>query len=208
MKNEDLRMNILREWKFSDKIKIAEVDQYPADIHAKHIDNFIMDEVPMLPWQESLEENVRIKLKDLKNKLKDQYKLRLAILEDDKLIGWSLGWQDSFDQASFFMGASIVVPEKRRSGIYTALVNKILEITKEVGFQSVWSMHLMTNNPVIIAKLKLEFNISGLEINTLYGPLVKLTYHHRDLRKKALRFRAGAVGESEVLNLLSTKKKS
>jgi GNAT superfamily N-acetyltransferase len=201
-------VNILREWKFSEAIKIAEVDQYPTDIHAKHIDNFIMNDVPMLPWHDSLEENVKIKLKDLKSKLKDQYKLRLAVLENGELIGWSLGWQDSFDQASFFMGASIVVPEKRKRGIYTALVNKVLEVTKEAGFQTVWSMHLMTNNPVIIAKLKLGFNISGFEVNTLYGSLVKLTYHHSDLRKKALKFRAGAVGEKEIMDLLTAKMKT
>jgi hypothetical protein len=51
----------------------------------------------------------------------------------------------------------------------------------------------MTNNPVLIAKLKLGFSINGFEVNTRYGALVRLIYHHYEMKKNALKFRAGAI---------------
>jgi ribosomal protein S18 acetylase RimI-like enzyme len=100
------------------------------------------------------------------------------------------------------MGASVVIPEYQRQGLYSELIKKVFEITKEQGFQSIWSLHVMTNNPVIIAKLKMDFTIYGFEVNTRYGALVRLIYHHSEIKRKAIRFRAGAVKENEIHEVL------
>jgi hypothetical protein len=86
--------------------------------------------------------------------------------------------------------------------LYSALLKKVIEITKEKGFQSIWSLHVMTNNPVIIAKLKKDFTIFGFEVNTRYGALVRMVYHHSEIKRRALRFRAGAVNDNEVREAL------
>ena len=75
-------------------------------------------------------------------------------------------------------------------------------VKKDRGFQSVSSRHVMTNNPVLIAKMKLGFLVSGFEVTPVHGALIRLTYHHHEIRKAAARFRAGAIGETEVLRLL------
>lgn len=190
------------EWSLDNGITIAEIDTFPEEIYRTQLEEHLMGEYPMLPWREHLSENDVAKIKALRDKVQNRYDLRLALLDGDKLIGWSYGWQDVFDHSSFFMGASMVLQDYRRRGLYSELVKKVFEITKEVGFQSIWSTHVMTNNPVIIAKMRLGFTITGFESNVNYGNLVKLTYHHSDLRRRAAKFRAGAIGETEVLNML------
>ncbi|MCB0413752.1 MAG: GNAT family N-acetyltransferase [Bdellovibrionales bacterium] len=195
-------MKKLNEWNIQDNFCIAEVDEFPNELYRTQLNENLMNEYPMLPWRSQLDDIETEKVKKLKEKVKDKYELRLALLNEEELVGWTYGWQEVFDHTSFFMGASMVLPKLRRQGLYSKLVEKVLEITKELGFQSVWSSHIMTNNPVIIAKLRLGFTITGFESNVNYGNLVKLTYHHSELRKKATKFRAGAVKESEVLKLL------
>jgi len=154
----------------------------------------------MLPWRSGLNEDEIVRVKELEKNLKDKYQLRLAVLDQEQLVGWTFGWQDS--GTTFFMGASIILPEYRRKGLYSKLIEKVLEITNLKGFQTVTSCHIVTNNPVIIAKLKHGFSISSLEMDAVHGALVRLSYHHNALLKAAAKFRAGAVGEAKIKQLL------
>lgn len=122
------------------------------------------------------------------------------MLHNGELKGWSFGWQDSSE--TFFMGASAIAPELRRQGLYSQLVKCVLERTRALGFQTVSSCHILTNNPVIIAKLKLGFTVKGIEVDAVHGTLLRLNHHHNQLLNSASRFRVGAVGESEVRRLL------
>lgn len=195
-------MKIINRWKLKDYFSICEVDQYPDDLYKSQLQEHLMGEFPMFSWRKPLSNEEKEKVKKLAENIKGKYELRVALLKDDELVGWSYGWQEIFDSSSFFMGASLVLPEYRRKGLYSKLVNKVLEITKELGFQSVWSTHIMMNNPVIIAKLKMGFYINGFECNVNYGNLVKLTYHHSDFRQKVANFRAGAIKDDEARNLI------
>lgn len=198
-------MDILKQWKFDQNTIIAQVDKYPENVINEHVAEYMMHNVPSLPWRSQLDDSTTKKIKDLNSGTKDNYRLKLVVLEEKKIVGWSFGFQDTLDSSSYFMAGSVVLPERRREGLYTALVSKVLEITEKKGFQTVWSTHIMNNNPVLIAKLKLGFVINGFEVSTIYGALVKLTFNHSELRKKALNFRAGSVKETEIYSLLKKR---
>ena len=198
-------MDYLSKWPVKDDFSIVRVESLPTDIMRDQAKKYLGPEYPMLPKNFGLEQVTIEKLKELKNRLSGQYTLRLGLLHKDNLIGWTDGWQDSIEQDTFFMGASLVLPSFQMKGLYSALVKKVFEITKEDGFQSVSSLHVMTNNPVLIAKLKLGFSMYGFEVNTRYGALVRLIYHHSEIKKSALRFRAGAVNETEVIGALKNR---
>ncbi len=198
-------MDILKQWKFDQNTIIAQVDKYPENVINEHVAEYMMQNVPSLPWRSQLDDSAVKKLKQLHAGTKENYRLKLVALEGKQIVGWSFGFQDTLDSSSYFMAGSVVLPERRRQGLYSALVAKVLEITEKKGFQSVWSMHIMNNNPVLIAKLKQGFVINGFEVNTIYGALVKLTFNHSELRKKALNFRAGSVKETEIISLLKKR---
>jgi ribosomal protein S18 acetylase RimI-like enzyme len=101
-----------------------------------------------------------------------QYRLYLTAWKDEKLIGWSWGFQ--MNGMEFYMCNSAVFPEYRRKGIYTELMNKIITKAQEDGFQEITSRHHADNNAVIIPKLKTGFVIKGFEINPRFGLLVNL----------------------------------
>ena len=195
-------MKIINQWAIKNNYSVVEVDTFPKDIYKKLLNDYLLSEYPFLKWEQKLSDDEKEKIKELSGLNKDGFKLRLALLKGDELIGFSFGWQET--STTFFMAASLVIPEYRRSGLYTELVKKVLQITKEKGFQSVASFHIATNNPVIISKLKIGFFISGMQLDAIHGVLVKLIYHHNPLLNSAARFRAGAIGEVEVREMLSS----
>ncbi len=64
------------------------------------------------------------------------------------------------------------------------MLPKILQILKKQGFQKVTSRHSVTNNNVIVPKLKAGFVITGFEISEVFGLLIILTYYFNDTRRK------------------------
>lgn len=115
--------------------------------------------------------------------------LRIGAYCDGRLIGGTFGTRRG--DASFYMAQSVVHPEHRRRGIYSALVRAVLERTKQDGISKVESRHLSTNSPVLIAKLKLGFFISGFELDEAYGTIVRTCCFHDPARRDAMLFRSG-----------------
>lgn len=196
-------MEILKQHRISDSIILAEVDNFPLNLHQKQCSEWLLTKYPFLRWREHLQEESADRIKGLTENLKNAQKLRIGLFVDQELKGWTFGWQDSSE--SFYMGASAIAPELRRRGYYSELVCYVLKRTKELGFQTVSSNHILTNNSVIIAKLKLGFTIKGIEVDAIHGTLLRLNYHHNTLMKAAARFRAGAIGETEVLKNLCSE---
>lgn len=97
------------------------------------------------------------------------YRLRLYILKGNKKIGWFFGAQENFE--SFYMTNTGILKQYRNRGIYKKLLPVILQILKEKGFQKVTSRHSVTNNNVIVPKLKAGFVISGFEVSDAFGCL-------------------------------------
>lgn len=125
----------------------------------------------------------------LRDKLAEQFVFAVGIFHDDTFVGWHIGNQ--FKADTFEMSSTGILLEHRGRGLYTALIPTVLAHVRETGFQVVSSRHNMTNNAVIIAKLKAGFIISGFEVSDRFGTLVQLSYYFNPLRRKMMDVRVG-----------------
>jgi len=101
---------------------------------------------------------------------------------DDEPIGFSTGAMR--DPDTFFMEWTGILPDYQRQGIYTTFLHHLLLYLRELGYERVTSNHMGTNRPVLIAKLKAGFNVTGATLDERYGMLVWLAYFlHADRQK-------------------------
>lgn len=135
----------------------------------------------------SLEE--KEKSKALGSILRDMKEYYLVAKDGERIIGWSFGIQKS--QHDFYMINSAVFPEYRRRGIYTEMLHRAVDKIKEFGFQHIYSRHKMSNNNILIPKLKFGFVITGMEVTDMFGNLVQLSYYTNQKRKELLGVRMG-----------------
>jgi GNAT superfamily N-acetyltransferase len=112
-------------------------------------------------------------------------------------VGWSFGVQASGD--TFSMINTGILPDHQGRGVYTALLRRILEILKAEGFQVLVSRHVVTNNRVLVPKLKAGFVITHFELSDTFGLLVHLSYFFNPRRRKLLDFRAGQLAPDDEL---------
>ncbi|HEX8406609.1 MAG TPA: GNAT family N-acetyltransferase [Duganella sp.] len=112
---------------------------------------------------------------------------RLGAYDGEDLVGWTYGWLERNNV--FYMANSGVLPTHRRRGIYTSLLNAIREYALTQGVSTICSRHSVVNNPVIIAKLRAGFNVSGLSNSAQMGTLVELTLHLSTAREVMFRKR-------------------
>lgn len=185
--------------KSKEKYQIKRVKKLPETEYKKLHKKYLEGEYQILPWMDSLTASEKYKHNYLKNLTKDVYSLKYEIRFQKELIGWCYGWQDS-KGSDFYMASSLITPKHRKKGLYTQIVQLILEQTKKDGINSVRSRHLCTNNPIIIAKLKNGFMINGFEQDEVMGTLVRMVYYHNEKSKKASLFRAGKLSESDVFD--------
>jgi GNAT superfamily N-acetyltransferase len=199
-------MNIEQEWQLAPDIKACRVDRLPDDTYLEQINQYLLAPHPSLPWQRDLDDHRKQQLRQLRERVKQRYELRIALLHHEILIGWTYGWQDGNHTCDFYMAASLVLPAYRQRGLYRKMVEIVIQETKQQGFSTIRSRHIMTNNAVLIAKLKLGFIINGLEQDDSLGSLLRMVYHHDELRQQAQAFRSGVISHTNVLQaLLSTQ---
>jgi GNAT superfamily N-acetyltransferase len=98
---------------------------------------------------------------------------------------------EQLDGHTYMTGHAAVHLDYRRRGIYRALIERVLETTRELGFTAVVSNHAPSNNPAIIAKLALGFRIDRLELDALHGPSLWLRFYHDPAELAAYEFRCG-----------------
>lgn len=97
-------------------------------------------------------------------------------------IGFSYG--DMRDGQTFFMTSTGILLEYQQQGIYTAFLKRLLSYLYAVGYERVLSNHHPNNRAVIIAKLRVGFNITALNLDERWGAQVELTYLFHDDRRK------------------------
>lgn len=136
-----------------------------------------------------LSEEERTQVRNLHKNLSQMYSFNLCVFHGDEFCGWFTG--DQYNNETFYMRNSAILPDHRRKGLYTALMYEVLERVKALGFQIVLSRHTTTNNSVIIPKLKAGFVITALEVSDRFGTLVHLSYFFNETRKRIMEFRSG-----------------
>jgi RimJ/RimL family protein N-acetyltransferase len=101
--------------------------------------------------------------------------------DGDDPIGWFYGYME--DEETFFIDTIGLEPEVRRKGIYQAFLEQLITYLKAVGYERLTSSHHPNNRAVLIAELKVGFNIVGLEINESAGPVLRVAHPlHEDRR--------------------------
>lgn len=136
-------------------------------------------------------------LKSLNEKYQNNLPMHSVLFYEDKLVGWSFGYQDT--RESFHMTNSAILPEYRGKTLYSLLLEEVIEHLRKKGIQRVLSYHSMTNNYIILPKLKKGFLITGLHVNDMVGTLVELTYYMNPIRRKIMDFRVGQTRPDEEL---------
>jgi RimJ/RimL family protein N-acetyltransferase len=102
--------------------------------------------------------------------------------ESDEPIGWFYGYME--DEESFFIDTIGLVPTYRSKGIYQAFLRELITYLGAVGYERLTSSHHPNNRGVLIAELKVGFNIVGLELNESAGGVLKVAYlFHEDRRR-------------------------
>lgn len=118
-----------------------------------------------------------------------RYRLCLAVFYKKRFVAWSWGYQ--YGSNTFYMCNSAVMPSHRRKGIYSYLLIEVVKRVSEQGFSHIFSRHIMTNNDIIISKLKMGFKITNFELSERFGNLIHLTYFPQKIRQDILDFRSG-----------------
>ena len=138
----------------------------------------------------------------LRARLGDLFSLHLGLYSpENEFVGFSFGHQET--EETFYMAASAVLPEHQNKGLYSALVKYILEKTKQAGFQKIYGTHCATNNAVLIAKLKLGFVFSKLELSDMFGTILHLQYFMNPLRRKVMDYRSGLkIPDAEIKSVM------
>ena len=90
-----------------------------------------------------------------------------------------------------------MIKNERRHGIYSKLVQLVIEHASSRGHAAILSRHAANNNAVIVAKLKLGFFVSGFEYSEVYGPLVRLTFLLGNLRRSLHQTRSTPIRRAE-----------
>lgn len=141
------------------------------------------------------------KVNALRARLKDKIEICLGVFDqDDNFVGWSWGFQDS--STSFYMANSGILEGHRRIGLYSKLLDEMLRLTCEYGFQIIHSKHCATNNAVIIPKLKADFVISKMEIDDIFGVLIHLHFYVNPTRRKMMDYRSGQKKPDQEIKML------
>lgn len=152
--------------------------------------------------RDELLQNAALKrLQMLKKAILPAFQIQDNILIKDKKNGTVValyhGWQKDYD--SYCMQVTSVHRDYRRKGIYSSLLDRIIEYTKILGFNTVLSYHAPSNNAVLIAKLKKNFKITSLEISGEYGINLWLCYFHDKELERAYEFRCGQIDFSQQM---------
>lgn len=169
-------------------------DVYTKDFH-KHSPLELFFEEEKL---RSNSENERLNLLNepvVNTLIEDNY---LLLNSEEKVIAMVRGWQKTFD--SYYMQFTAVHTDYRKQGIYSEIVERVLIYTKLLGFSRVLSCHAPFNNAVLIAKLKKDFKIIGMDVDAALGNNIWLCYFHNEELKKAFEFRCGNMNFSKKLS--------
>lgn len=118
-------------------------------------------------------------------------RLNILVYHNNNVIGWM--WGRQADHETFAMVNTGILSEYQGKGIYKALLEKLLIMLKDMGYEVVKSHHFINNNRVLLAKLKQGFVITGFEVSETFGTLIRLSYFYSEKRKELYNSKTGSV---------------
>ncbi|MGB1250076.1 MAG: GNAT family N-acetyltransferase [Candidatus Promineifilaceae bacterium] len=141
----------------------------------------------------------RVELQKLAKNLGNHWRLNLGIYHDDEMIGWHSGEQA--DVQTYQMGSTMLAPDHRSLGVYSALLPEIVKLVSDKGFLVIRSKQHANNNAALIPKLKAGFSVTGLEVSDEQGIMLQVNYYMQRLRQQMYEFRTGARIPDEKLSV-------
>jgi hypothetical protein len=168
-----------------------------APLWEKHAKAFFEEQSLIFRLREHLSQTETEKIRELRKRLGEPYRLNLGLYFNNEFVGWSWGLQETAE--TFYMCNSAVFTEHRKKGLYTALMKSVVREASAQGFQRIYSRHVLTNNAILIAKLKEGFSLTHFELSDHFGVLAHLTYYPKELRRKVLDFRSGEIRPDDEL---------
>jgi GNAT superfamily N-acetyltransferase len=111
------------------------------------------------------------------------WELLVGVYDGNEPIGWHVGY--ATDAETFYMKNSAVLHQYRNKGIYSRLLEFVLDEIRKEGFQVATSIHHGNNPAVLIPKLKRGFVISGTHFHEKFRFMIELKYFFNPERKKA-----------------------
>jgi RimJ/RimL family protein N-acetyltransferase len=101
--------------------------------------------------------------------------------DSQQAVGWFYSYRE--DATTTFIDTVGFLPDYRGRGLYTAFLSKYLAYAAALGFERVTTSHHPNNRAIMIAELRVGFEIVGLELHESHGPLIKMVYFtHADRR--------------------------
>ena len=186
-------------WKLFDSYEIREMSQEDFRPHFQPLVKKIFgDSMQSFQVQDTITRRDEPKVAKLKANMGTPHVLRLGVFHKTKFVGWHTGLQTDGGSA-FYMQNSAILKKHRRKGLYSALLDRTIEIVDNMGYQAIYSRHHMTNNAVLIPKLKKGFKITSFELSDRYGSMVQLTRYKSKTRNKVLDYRVGMIKPDKEL---------
>ena len=138
-------------------------------------------------WQEARTPEQQQRTAELGNRPKG-IQVCLGLFFEGELIGWH--YAEQADEQTVVMKDTGWLPTHQNKGLYSRLLPELLKLFGSMGFELVKSYHRMTNNQVIIPKLRAGFVINGFMVDN-YGNNVQLVYTFNPDYLEALHARSG-----------------
>jgi ribosomal protein S18 acetylase RimI-like enzyme len=117
------------------------------------------------------------------------------LLHGTNIVGIFSGYESDFGK--YMMHLSVVHPDFRGIGLYSAYLEDLMNYSKKEGFNRICSEHSTSNNPIIIAKLRKSFFITNIQVTSFYGVEVQLTRFLDEEMENIFKFRCGDLSLSK-----------
>ena len=121
-------------------------------------------------------------------------RVKIAVYDKERIIAVSYGI--AVNKHRFMIEVSLVEKEYRHQGIYSRMLDLMLENTRE--FDEIDSCHHQFNNLIIAKKLRSGFHIIAMEMSPAIGSLIRLRYFNNQKLFSVMRFRTGLIDQSAI----------
>jgi GNAT superfamily N-acetyltransferase len=118
----------------------------------------------------------------------------LLLERDGQIVGSYWGTQESYGR--YVMLTSVLHPDVRGQGLYTALLPRVVAAAQDSGFLEISSSHRADHNVILVLKLKAGFSIAAFEIDPQFGILVHLRKYLVAGMTEMFRYRVDGAGHA------------